>query len=331
MKRVLVTGGTGFVGANLARRLVADGHEVYLFVRRQSDLWRVRDMAASVRLVEVSICDFEPVAEAVRRIRPEWIFHCAVYGAYSWQKDWRRMYDTNIAGTVNLVEACLSAGFEAFVNTGSSSEYGFKDHAPGEAERLDPNSYYAVTKASASQYCSFIGRDRNVHMVTLRLYSIYGPYEEPNRFVPTLTLNAMDGRLPPLVDPRTARDYVYVDDTVAAYLLAASTAGQEAGAVYNLGTGKQTSIAEAVEAARRIFGVKAEPAWGSMANRSWDTDVWVGNNTKITEALGWQPRISFDQGMSLLAGWFAANPHMQDHYRQSIAGSALVGAPQRAS
>ncbi|HEY9871151.1 MAG TPA: NAD-dependent epimerase/dehydratase family protein [Candidatus Obscuribacterales bacterium] len=325
MKRVLVTGASGFVGANLARRLVADGHEVYLFVRKESDLWRVRDMADSLRLVEVSLLDFEPVTEAVRRIRPEWIFHCAVYGAYSWQNDWRRMCQTNIAATINLVEACLSAGFEAFVNTGSSSEYGFKDDAPGETERLDPNSYYAVTKASASQYCSFIGRQHNVRIVTLRLYSIYGPYEEPNRFVPTLTINALEGRLPPLVDPRTARDYVYVDDTVAAYLMAASTAGQESGAVYNVGTGRQTSIAEAVEAARRIFGLQAEPAWGSMPNRSWDTNVWVCNNTKITEALGWQPSVSFDQGLALLADWFAANPHMLDRYRKSIADPAPVG------
>jgi len=323
MKRVLITGATGFVGSNLARRLVADGHEVSLLVRRQSDLWRIADIVDRMDVHAVGITDSDPVRDAVSEIKPQWIFHCAVYGAYSWQTDWKTMLETNSTGTINLVEACLATGFEAFINTGSSSEYGYKDHPAVEDERVDPNSYYAVTKASATQYCGFVARDRNVHISTLRLYSVYGPYEEPNRFVPTLTVRGIKRELPPLVDPSIARDYVHIDDVVEAYLLAAAAPAQDASGVYNVGSGTQTSIAQAVDIARRLFDIDAEPQWGSMPNRLWDTNVWVADNTKIKSDLGWQPRHSFADGLERFAAWFKANPDMLAHY------SGRVSEPPR--
>ncbi len=326
MKRVLITGASGFVGANLARRLVADGHEVSLLVRRQSDLWRIADIVEGMDIRYGSISDRHAVSEVVTDITPQWIFHCAVYGAYSWQTDWPRMLETNVSGTMNLVEACVSTGFEAFVNTGSSSEYGFKDHAPAEDERVDPNSYYAVTKVSASQYCSFIARDRDVHIATLRLYSVFGPYEEPNRFVPTLTVKGMSRQLPPLVDPAIARDYVYVDDVIEAYLLAAASPEQESGAVYNVGSGRQTSIAQAVDTARRVFGIETEPQWCSMPNRLWDTSTWVADNEKIKRTFGWQPADSFEQGLEKFGQWFAANPDMLELYSRRIAEATRATA-----
>ena len=325
MKRVIVTGASGFIGANLARRLVAEGHQVSVLVRRQSDLWRLEDIKDSLEIREVSLTDCPAVFETVTEVRPQWIFHCAVFGAYSWQTDWPGMVATNVTGTIGLMEACLSAGFEAFVNTGSSSEYGYKDHPAREDERVDPNSHYAVTKAAASQYCSYMARDRNVHAVTLRLYSVFGPYEEPNRFVPTLTVKGLSGELPPLVNPSIARDYVHIDDVVEAYLLAATKSGQEPGAVYNVGSGTQTSIAQAVDIARRLLDIQDEPQWGSMPNRSWDTSSWVADNNKIKATLGWHPSHSFEEGIKTFAEWFRQNPEMLEYY------SGKISRPSRAT
>jgi nucleoside-diphosphate-sugar epimerase len=153
-------------------------------------------------------------------------------------------------GTINLLQACLETGFESFVNTGSSSEYGFKDHAPPENEWLEPNSHYAVTKASATQFCRYTAQQYGVHVPTLRLYSVYGPYEEPTRLLPTLISRGMRGKLPPLVDGNVARDFVYVDDVKQAYLLAAQRTDVEPGAIYNVGTPVPTSIGEVVNIAR---------------------------------------------------------------------------------
>src|SRR5438094_903055 len=121
MKRVLVTGATGFVGANLTRRLLADGHEVHLFAREESNLWRLHQIRRDVQLHSVSLDERDAVDEAIQQIKPEWIFHLAAHGAYSWQQDVDRIFKVNVTGTINLVDACVRAGFESLVNAGSSS------------------------------------------------------------------------------------------------------------------------------------------------------------------------------------------------------------------
>jgi nucleoside-diphosphate-sugar epimerase len=316
MKRVLISGATGFVGANLARRLVGDGHEVHLLVRHGYSPWRIEAIRDYVHLHETNLGDEGALTKVVANIRPDWVFHLAAYGAYSYQTDLRLMVQTNITGTMNLVSACLETGFEAFVNTGSSSEYGFKDHAPSETECLEPNSYYAVTKASATLFCRYTAASRGVHLPTLRLYSVYGPYEEPTRLMPTLIAKGLNGELPPLVNRDIARDYVYVDDVIEAYLLAATRHVQEPGAVYNVGTGVQTTQGDVVKVARWVLEIGVEPQWGSMPNRLWDTNVWISDNRKIRARLGWRPKHSFEQGFRLMVDWLRDNPALWPLYQE---------------
>ena len=314
MKNVLLTGGTGFVGANLALRLLREGHRVALLVRPGRATWRIQSFADDVALVEADLTEATSVAEAVRSVRPDWIFHLAAYGAYPHQRDLRTMQGTNVAGLINLVDAGLRDGFEAFVNAGSSSEYGYKDFPPSEAELVEPNSDYAWTKASATQFCRSTAQRRDVYLPTLRLYSVYGPYEEPSRFLPSLVARGLRGELPPLADASVARDFVYVDDVCDAFVRVATNRGPDPGAVYNLGTGVQSTLADVVEIARRRLPIRGEPSWGSMPNRSWDTSTWVANNAKIRSELGWLPRHTLDEGFSSFVDWFGANPDLAAVY-----------------
>jgi nucleoside-diphosphate-sugar epimerase len=308
MKNAILTGGTGFVGANLARRLLRDGHEVHLLVRPQYKPWRIEDIRADVWLHELHLHDAEAVFRVVSDLRPDWVFHLAAHGAYSWQTDWEQMVRTNIQGTMSLVSACLQTGFGAFVNTGSSSEYGFKDHAPAEYEPIEPNSHYALTKAAATLFCRHTARSKNVHLPTLRLYSVFGPYEEPGRLLPTLIMRGLQGELPPLANPDVARDFVYVDDVVEAYLLAATVPADEWGAIYNVGTGVQTTLRDALVVAREVLPIRAEPTWNTMPNRLWDASVWISDNRKIRAQLGWQPSHTFAEGFRLMLDWFRQGP-----------------------
>lgn len=302
-RRALVTGAGGFVGANLARQLAADGHQVIGTCRPESDLWRLRG-ATGVEVRPLDVCDESAVDALIADVAPQWVFHLAAHGAYSWQTDTRQIFRTNLLGTVNLVDACRRGGAcEAFVHAGSSSEYGFKDHAPDELDdALEPASDYAVAKAAATLY----GRqaaagDDALRIVTLRLYSVYGPYEDPRRLLPALVVRGLRGELPPLVDPDTARDFVYVDDVVRAFLLAANEA--EHGAVYNVGSARQTTIAEIVDVTRAALDIEAEPEWGSAKQRSWDTSTWVSRTDRIRAELGWEPRVSLDEGFRAMAQW----------------------------
>ena len=319
---MIVTGATGFVGANLVRRLLSDGCEVHVFVRPGCHLWRIQDILDDLRIHWIDVEDAEGVAENVALVKPDWVFHLAVYGAYPYQTDLNRMLSTNIIGTANMVQAALRTGFESFVNTGSSSEYGPKDHPASEFEVLEPNSNYAITKASASMLCRYTGQREGVGIRTLRLFSVFGPWEEPSRLVPTLIVAAFQRRLPPLASPATARDYVYADDVVDAYLLAASVPGQEPGAVYNVGTGRQTNLSEVVEIARQQLDLDTEPVWGSMPDRIWDTDVWVADNRSIRHTLGWSPRWEVADGFRLFAEWIQSTSSVLTLYIHPVQATA---------
>ena len=308
MKRVIITGASGFVGANLTRRLLYDGYETHLLLRPGYRPERINGIRSDVRIHEIHLNDLDTVNRTVSRIRPDWVFHLAAYGAYSWQTDLQQMTLTNIQSTMNLVTTCVKTGFEAFVNAGSSSEYGYKNHPPTETEFLEPNSYYAVTKAAATLFCRYTAQRENIPVTTLRLYSAYGPYEDPNRLMPTLIRRGLKKEFPPLVAPDTARDFVYIDDIVDAFLLAAGSRGRTPGAVYNVGTSIQTTIRQVVEVARQVLNISAEPKWGSMASRQWDTSCWVADNRLIRQDLGWTPRYSFEEGFRAMTKWFSDKP-----------------------
>ena len=297
MARTLVTGGSGFVGANLTRRLLSEGHEVHLLLRPGYTRWRLQEIEEEVRIHLGDLRDREEVTRLFEQAGPEWVFHLATYGAYVWQDDVHDMVETNIKGTINLVRAGLEAGVQVIVNTGSSSEYGLKDHAPSEDELLIPNSHYAWTKAAATHFCTYLARCESIPIPTLRLYSVYGPYEEPSRLIPTLIAKGLEGTLPPLVNPDIGRDFVFVEDVCEAYLLAAQQRPRDPGAVYNVGTGKQTTISQLVEIAIEMMGIKEEPAWGSMSARHWDTSTWCGDCRKIQRELGWHPRHALADGL----------------------------------
>jgi nucleoside-diphosphate-sugar epimerase len=317
-KRATVTGASGFVGANLVRRLLEAGHEVHVMLRPGYRAWRLQEVLPHLRVDVVDLGNPEKVRAVVAGARPDWIFHLAAYGAYADQTDVDQMVATNISATVNLVRAGVAAGFEAFVNIGSSSEYGFKEHAPSEDEVLEPNSDYAVTKASATLYCRSTAIRLRVPITTLRLYSVYGPYEEPKRLIPTLLVRGLDGRWPPLVDPAVARDFVFTDDVTDACLRAATRPGSSPGAIYNIGTGRQTTVGEVVSAVKDLLAISLEPSWGSMPRRVWDTASWVADNRRAVAALDWRPDRSLKAGLAATLDWLQQNPDRLRWYRECL-------------
>ena len=306
-KKVLITGGSGFVGANLTRRLLKDGHEVHLFVRSSFNDWRIKDIIKHINIHYVDLSQRDSFSKKLVALKPDWIFHLAVYGAYSWQQNSNEIFQTNLISTINLLEEALKVGIESFINTGSSSEYGYKDHAPNEQEWLDPNSNYAVAKASATLYCRYVSQSQKVPITTLRLYSVYGPYEDPQRLIPTLIRCGLKGTWPPLVNPNTARDYIYIDDVCDAYIAVASSSMEQAGLVYNISSDKQTTLGELTHLTKTIFSIPSEPQWGSMPQRDWDTSVWVGNSHCIRESLGWKPHYNLEEGFKKTIEWHRAN------------------------
>ena len=311
--KALVTGAGGFVGANLVGRLLDAGHEPTAVVRPGRLPWRLRDLDGEVAIRATDLRDADAVHRSVLDTRPDVVLHLAAHGAYSWQQDFAAMLAVNVRATEALLLGAREVGAR-LVNAGSSSEYGRKDHAPSEAEPVEPNSLYAIAKVAATQLCRLAAATYGQDAVTLRLYSVYGPWEEPGRLMPTLVERGLAGHLPPLVDPRTARDFVWVHDACDAFLAAASVELHDPGSVLNIASGTQTTLRTLVELARSTFKLQAEPAWGTMEQRSWDTAVWVGQPDAAAAVLGWHASTSLDRGLRLMADWLQARPDLASRY-----------------
>ena len=200
---VLVTGAAGFVGACAVRALLRRGHEVHAVLRPGSDPWRLIGLGGPLARHRVDLADVGSVAALVRAVRPRAVVHLAAHGAYQRQSNFRAMVETNILGTTYLLEAAADAGVRAFVSAGSSSEYGFKREPMREEDRLEPNSHYAVAKAAQAHLCALAGRRGEMGAATFRLFSVYGPWEEPSRLIPTLIRRARAGLPLEMVAPRS--------------------------------------------------------------------------------------------------------------------------------
>ena len=317
-ERVFVTGGSGFVGACLVRALLDRGHEVHALLRPNSRPWRLAGLAGQLTVHRADLADAKGVAAALRAARPAAVFHLATHGAYEAQADARTILTTNVLGTLNLLEASAAAGVSAFAATGSSSEYGFKDEPMRETDRLEPNSVYAIGKAAASHLCALWARKWPMGVAVFRLFSVYGPWEEPTRLVPTLIRRARAGLPLEMVSPDTARDFVYVDDVLEALLNLEAVAGLR-GEVVNLGTGVETKLRDVVKAVTELLGSRSEVRWGAMPARQWDSARWCADRARAKAVLGWEPRHSLRAGLARTAEWME---HTGDNYGPDAWGRA---------
>lgn len=302
-KMFLITGASGFVGACLTRRLVKDNAFVHLILRQKSNTWRINDILNKVNVHLCDLTNLTKLKNIIKKVKPDVIYHLATYGAYSYQNKANKILKNNIWGTWNLLQATAEQNFELFVNTGSSSEYGYKKSNMHETDFLEPDSYYAVTKCTQTHLCALMARILHKPIVTLRPFSVYGPFEEPARFIPTLMKSLYLKKIMNLVAPQIAHDYIYVDDLVNAYLKI-NKLKKFSGKYFNIGSGIQSSIKQVVETVQKVTKKTTHFNWGKMPHRSWDTTNWVADISLAKQLLNWQPTISLEKGLKLTWDWF---------------------------
>ena len=299
---ILVTGASGFIGANLFKMLSASRADVFAVVQREKN-WRLAEVSDEY-VITVDLNDRAAVQNLVASLNPQTVFDCVAYGAYSFEKDDKLIYQTNFLAVTSLVGMLADRPFSAYVHAGSSSEYGTNCAAPPESGPYDPNSHYAVSKLAVSNYLSYMGKSHSFPCVNLRLYSVYGALEDTGRLIPMLVRHALAGTLPPLVDARTSRDFVHVDDVCHAFILAAAKMHPGLyGENLNIGSGRKTTIGELATAAKSVFNVSQEPNFGSMSARDWDLADWYSNSRKAKETLNWEAKISLQEGLKMAADW----------------------------
>ena len=309
---IWVVGGSGFVGAKLFFSLSRVRPDVYAVSRHVDASWRLLHCPYPNR-IDLDVTQPREVTAAVQKYRPRTVFNLAAYGTYERQNVAEYIHEVNYTGTLNLIQGLMDVGCDAFVQAGSSSEYGVNSAAPAESGPVEPNSDYAVSKVASAYLLGYYGRFKGFHCTHLRLYSVYGPWEERERLIPTLVRLGLQGRYPPFVNAAISRDFVYIDDCTRAFVQAALvTCHSQPGRALNIATGTQTSLADIAQLAKEVFAIPTSPVFGSMPNRKWDLSNWYGDPSLARTQLGWTSRVSLRKGLELTAAWEKlAGPHVR--------------------
>lgn len=304
-KKVLITGTTGFVGSHLARRLLNEGAQVHAFVRRSSNLWRIEDIKTRLTLHEVSLTDTDLLDKTIESIKPDYVFHLATYGGVGGQADNQQIIDTNYMGTINLLNACNKTGYKGFINTGSSSEYGIKNEPMREDMVPEPYNTYGATKAAATIYCQAQAREKGLPITTLRLFSPFGPYDEPNRLISYVIKSLLKNEETKLSSKSYVRDYIYIDDVIESYMAVIREKSYEK--VYNIGSNQQHTVEQVFDIIAKILDKDAKPVWGEFKPRINEPKIWVAHISKAKNELNWTPKYSFEDGIKKTVSWMREN------------------------
>lgn len=305
-KRILITGSTGFVGANLLRYLVNNDNEIHIILRETSNIWRIEDIVDNVNKHYCDLTNREKIRKIVLSVKPEIIINLSVYGGYPFQKDSMKIINTNFIGTVNLLDACIETGFDCFINTGSSSEYGLKNKPMSENDLLEPINEYGITKAAATLYCQAMGRRENLPIFTLRLFSPYGYYEEPTRLIPYLIISCLRNKELKIFKPDAVRDFVFIEDVIKSYfIIVEKRENLLPGDIFNIGSGKQYIVKEIFGIIKKFTKYTKEPRWGKIENNERNNlKIWIADIFKSKKFLNWNPECSIKNGLKETIIWF---------------------------
>lgn len=306
-KVCVVTGGAGFIGSHLARRLVENGSRVRVIDNLVSgNLENLKGIEDSIVFLCGDIRDLRFLRTVF--IGAEVVFHQAALTSVPESiENPLLVNEVNITGTVNVLTAAKECGVKRVVIASSSAVYGNSQILP-KSEDLTPEpvSPYAITKLAGEMYSKFFSQFSGVETVCLRYFNVYGPRQNPNSeyaaVIPRFISRMLHGKRPIVYgDGEQSRDFVYIDDVVEANLLAASADGV-AGECFNIASGVSFSLNELVELINRLLGTRLRPKYESP--RVGDVKHSCASIEKARKLLGYAPTTSLEQGLRATIEWY---------------------------
>lgn len=319
--KVLCTGAGGFIGSHLAERLTREGAKVRAFVRYNalgSRGWLDRsEYAAEMEIVAGDIRDRDSVQAAMKGC--DTVYHLAAVIAIPFSYGVPGLYvQTNVTGTLNVLQCARDAGVQRLVHTSTSEVYGSAVTLPmSESHPIRPQSPYASSKVAADALARSFWCSYGTPVVTLRPFNVFGCRQSTRAIIPTIISQLLDGDVVRLGNPDTTRDWNYVENTVDAFLLAGSTPGIE-GRVINIGSGIERSVRDVAVRVASILGRDLQIVTEQERMRPANSEVTrlVCDSTLARRLLGWEPRVSFGGGLERTIEWMRAHePARAGEYR----------------
>ena len=313
MTRYLITGASGFVGSNLIRKLIDENKEVTILIREDSDLWRINDLVPKIQTFKTDLSNYGKLEKIISDIDPDFVYHLGTYGGYPFQTSIQKITQVNILNTINLFESLSKCNnLKLIINFGSSSEYGPKSNPMNENDEAIPTTPYGISKLTQTKFAKFYSKNMNLPIVTLRLFSVFGPFEEPGRLIFDIMTSVIKGKTIELSSPFPRRDFVYVSDVIQA-IETAIHAKNIIGEIFNIGTGVMRSVQDVVNNVLEIAKSNNKISWKIKQKRVFDDMTpWVSDTEKTKKILKWEPKYSFSDGLSLTYKWYLNNQQIWD-------------------
>lgn len=312
MAKFLVTGGCGFIGSHLVQQLINDGHEVVVLDNLSTGFESYLPKSSNVTFLNVDISNWGALSKtfayfknalgvfhfaAVARIQP------SIYAPHL-------THDSNVTGTLNILEMMRMCDVKNIVYSASSSYYGLKQtEIPSkETDLPDCQTPYAISKYMGELYCETWAKLYNLNVVRLRYFNVWGPRSPADGpYAPVISRFYNQARLGQdmtvIGDGTQRRDFTYVDDVVRANILAMKQSSSSAGysELFNIGTGTNYSI---LNIAQKIQKIIIGSRIVHVPPRIGEAKTSLADNTKAKEVLGWFPEVSFDEGLEKLHKWY---------------------------
>ncbi|MBM3251201.1 MAG: NAD-dependent epimerase/dehydratase family protein [Candidatus Omnitrophica bacterium] len=309
-KKILITGGSGFIASHLCRRLVKYGARVFILTKYKSiiDNIRLTDIWDKITPVEADLRN----PDALKKIniyKPELIYHFAAYNHVGDSfGNISEAIDVNSKGTVNLLDAYED--YEKFVYISSSEVYGFQKRVPfSEDMKPFPISPYAVGKYTGELYARMKWHVYKKPIVILRPFNVFGPFQSPRAVIAEIILKCLRGNDLITTGGMQTREFNYVENLIDGFILA-GIKKQATGEVINIGTGREISIRFLAEKIHKLTNSKSRLCIGKISYRP--TEIWrmAAENKKAKKILGWSPKVSFEEGLFRTIEWYRKFNHL---------------------
>ena len=303
-KHILVSGGAGFIGSHLTRRLVGLGAKVSVIVKYKSviDNIRLSSVWDNVTVIEADLRNIDSLRQ-FKKQRYDVIFHLAAYNHVG--DSFLHVSEalmSNIIATANLLE--FAPEYDKFIYTSSSEVYGYQESIPfHESSIPNPISPYAIGKYSGELYASMKRHQTRQPIICVRPFNTFGPYQSERAVIPELIIKSLRNIPIDTTEGMQTREFNYVDNIVDGFLML-SDMNPPPEQVINIGSQQEIRICDLAKKIHKLCGSKSELRIGALPNRPTEILRMFADNTQAVQMLRWQPKVSFEKGLKRSIDWF---------------------------
>ena len=302
--KTLVTGGAGFIGSTLVRKLVDANYHVTVLDDLSTGLAENLPKTDKLKLIKGDVRDFNLVSRAIRH--NPYVVHLAAQAfiPFSYQMP-LQVAEINAIGSINILKACRDHKVKRLVHISSSEVYGSAQYVPmNEKHPLEPYSTYSVAKAAADLWAQTFFWEHNLPVVILRPFNTFGPRESLPYFIPEMIRQCLKEPTIHVGNLETSRDFTYVEDTVTAMVNALETENIE-GEIINIGSSQTHKMKDILTLIKQETGTEEKQvALDKNRLRPRDIQTLIADNTKARKTLGWTPTITFEEGIRKTLQWY---------------------------